>query len=87
MTGNGHSNFRFLQAEWPELYGEAVRAERALASDPRASCFYGRRALELAVSWLFRADRSLKTPYKSDLSAFLFEPGFRVLVGPALHAA
>ena len=86
MTGNGHSNFRFLQAEWPELYGEAVRAERALASDPRASCFYGRRALELAVSWLFRADRSLKTPYKSDLSAFLFEPGFRVLVGPALHA-
>lgn len=25
-------------------------------------------------------------PYKADLSAFLFEPSFKVLVGPALHA-
>ncbi|RYG11286.1 MAG: hypothetical protein EON92_10900 [Burkholderiales bacterium] len=25
-------------------------------------------------------------PYKPDLSAFLFEPTFKVLAGPALHA-
>lgn len=25
-------------------------------------------------------------PYKPDLSAFFFEPSFKVLVGPALHA-
>jgi type I restriction enzyme, R subunit len=80
------SNFSFLAAEWPQLYSEALRAERAVNTDPRAACFYARRTLELAVVWLFRADASLKQPYKADLSAFLFEPSFKALVGPALHA-
>jgi type I restriction enzyme, R subunit len=82
----GPSNFAFLQIDWPEIYAETRRAESALAGDPRATCFYARRSLELVVAWLFRADRSLKMPYKPDLSAFLFEPSFKVLVGPALHA-
>ncbi|MGH6626965.1 MAG: DEAD/DEAH box helicase family protein [Burkholderiaceae bacterium] len=80
------SNFAFLQAEWPELHGEALRAERAMATDLRAACFYARRTLELAVAWLFRADPALKMPYKADLSAYLFEPSFKLLVGPPLHA-
>jgi len=80
------SNFSFLQAGWPELFAEASRAEKVLATDPRTSCFYARRTLELAVAWLFRADPALKMPYKADLSAFLFEPSFKVLAGPALHA-
>jgi type I restriction enzyme, R subunit len=85
MTGPA-SNFSFLAAEWPELHAEAARAERVAQADPRAACFYARRTLELAVAWLFRVDASLKQPYKSDLSAFLFEPSFKMLVGPALHA-
>ncbi len=40
--------------------------------------------------WLFQAEGGragrLQMPYKPDLSAFLFEPSFKVLVGPALHA-
>ncbi|HEX8082126.1 MAG TPA: DEAD/DEAH box helicase family protein [Jatrophihabitans sp.] len=75
------SNFAFLRAEWPELFGEAVRAERNGYSDPRAACFYARRALELTVSWLYEADRTLQQPYRDDLSARLFEPTFRTLVG------
>ena len=75
------SNFAFLRAEWPELLGEAARAERNGVADPRASCFYARRALELAVTWLYEADRSLQQPYRDDLSARLFEPTFRALVG------
>ena len=50
------SNFAFLRAEWPELLGEAARAERNGVADPRACCFYARRALELAVTWLYEAD-------------------------------
>ncbi len=84
------SNFSFLQVEWPALYIEATKAELAALSDPRTACFYARRTLELAVVWLFQAEggRSgrLQMPYKPDLSAFLFEPSFKVLVGPALHA-
>ncbi len=80
------SNFSFLAAEWPQLHAEAERAERAAQGDPRTACFYARRTLELAVAWIFRVDASLKPPYKADLSAFLFEPTFKTLVGPALHA-
>ncbi len=84
------SNFAFLQAEWPALYTEATKAEHAALTDPRTACFYARRTLELAVVWLFQAEGGrggrLQMPYKPDLSAFLFEPSFKVLVGPALHA-
>ena len=60
------SNFDFLRAEWPELFGEA---ERDAFADPRISCFYARRTLELAVAWLYDADVTLRAPYKDDLSA------------------
>lgn len=80
------SNFAFLRAEWPGLHAEALKAEANVLADPRTSCFYARRTLELLVAWLFQADRSLKLPYKSDLSAFLFEPTFKTLTGPMLHA-
>ena len=84
------SNFSFLQTDWPELLAEARRAEAAALSDPRTACFYARRTLELAVAWLFKAEAgqngSLRMPYKPDLSAFLFEPSFQQLVGPAVHA-
>jgi type I restriction enzyme R subunit len=83
------SNFSFLQTEWPELYAEASRAEHAALADPRTACFYARRTLELAVAWLFRAEGGrggvLRMPYKTDLSAFLFEPSFQQLVGSAVH--
>ncbi len=84
------TNFSFLQTEWPALFAEITKAEQAALTDPRTACFYARRTLELAVVWLFQAEggRSgrLQMPYKPDLSAFLFEPSFKVLVGPALHA-
>jgi type I restriction enzyme R subunit len=85
-----NSNFSFLQTEWPALFAEASKAEVATLTDPRTACFYARRTLELAVAWLFQAEGGqrgkLQMPYKSDLSAFLFEPSFKLLVGPALHA-
>ena len=75
------TNFVFLRAEWPDLFSEVARAERNGVIDPRASCFYARRCLELAVTWLYDADRTLQQPYRDDLSARLFEPTFRRLVG------
>ncbi|MFY7939929.1 MAG: DEAD/DEAH box helicase family protein, partial [Burkholderiaceae bacterium] len=84
------SNFSFLQTEWPALFSESQRAEQSALTDPRTACFYARRTLELALVWLFQAEGGrggkLQMPYKSDLSAFLFEPSFKVLTGPALHA-
>ena len=78
------SNFAFLQAEWPLLYEPALRAEAAVHADARAACFYARRALELAVAWLYKHDRSLRRPYQDNLNALLHEPTFGHVVGEAV---
>jgi hypothetical protein len=41
------SQFAFLTAEWPLVAEAAVKAAATIHSDPRAACFYARRALEL----------------------------------------
>jgi type I restriction enzyme R subunit len=79
------SNFGFLRAQWPDLHDAAARAERIAVADPRASCFYARRCLEIAVAWLFRADGMLRSPYRDDLAAKLSEPTLVNLVGPAIR--
>jgi type I restriction enzyme R subunit len=71
------SNFEFLRAAWPEIADEAINAEQSVAGDPRTGCFYARRALELAINWMYDADTSLQRPYRDDLSAMLFEPSFQ----------
>jgi type I restriction enzyme, R subunit len=78
-------HFQFLKAEWSKVYESAAKAETLAYPDPRAACFYCRRALEIAVNWLYECDRTLTQPYKTDLSAYLFEPSFKTLVGTALH--
>src|SRR5882724_5560375 len=78
------SNFAFLQAEWPEVYGAAAKAEAAVYPDPRTACFYARRALELAVSWAYKSDASLHLPYQDNLSALIHDPSFKAVAGEAV---
>jgi type I restriction enzyme R subunit len=78
------SNFAFLQAEWGLVFEAASKAEQHAHADARSSCFYARRALELAVSWLYTHDKALKLPYQDNLSALIHEPSFRALVGDPL---
>ena len=78
------SNFDFVSAGWPEIADEARRAEHYGLGDPRSSLFHARLALEFAVHWLYRADATLRAPYKDDLVALLYEPSFKQLVGPSI---
>ena len=78
------SNFAFLKAEWPELHDAATKAEGLVYPDARVACFYTRRALKLAVAWLYQHDRTLILPYQDHLSALIHEPSFRQAVGPAV---
>ncbi|HEY0798348.1 MAG TPA: DEAD/DEAH box helicase family protein, partial [Candidatus Baltobacteraceae bacterium] len=75
------SQFAFLAADFPEVVAHAVTAERAARSDPRAACLYARLALEVAVSWIFANDRTLRTPFEATLAARIHEPTFRTAVG------
>ena len=79
------SNFAFLQqAEWTALHDAATQAEGMANTDARASCFYARRTLELAIAWLYKHDKAFRLPYQDNLSALIHEPSFRQTVGDAL---
>ncbi|MBS1720436.1 MAG: DEAD/DEAH box helicase family protein [Armatimonadetes bacterium] len=78
------SQFAFLQSEFPEVHDAAHRAEALANSDPRAACFYARRALELAVTWAYEHDATLQLPYREDLSALIHESSFQNAVGQAV---
>ncbi|WP_419994516.1 DEAD/DEAH box helicase family protein [Streptomyces boninensis] len=80
------SNFGFLEAEWPQLHSEAMQTEKNAVADPRASCFYARRTLELALRWLYTADGALQRPYAKNLAAMISEPSMVNLVGPTIRA-
>jgi type I restriction enzyme R subunit len=80
------TNFGFLQAEWPEVFESATKAESLANPDARAACFYARRALELAVAWLYKHDGNLRLPYQDNLSALIYEPTFKITVGAAVQA-
>ena len=80
------SNFDFVRDGWPDLADTAARAEELVHPDPRSSCFYARRALELAVAWIYKHDPALKLPYQDNLSALVHDPTFKTTVGPALFA-
>ena len=72
-------NFSFLM-EKPEyaLFAPAcVEAEKIYATAP-ALCAVGcRKALELAVKWVYAADTSIEMPYRNHLQSLLHEPSFR----------
>jgi type I restriction enzyme, R subunit len=78
------SQFVFLQAEFPDVFEHAARAETLAHADPRGAAFYCRLALETAVGWLYRHDGTLKNPYDPTLAALLAEPSFQTLVGRTL---
>jgi len=78
------TNFAFLEAEWPSLYEAAEKASNAVYPDPRTACFYARRALELAVQWMYKHDYSLLLPYQENLSALIHEPTFKKVAGEAI---
>lgn len=76
------SNFDFLKMKKEyELFAPAcVEAEKIYASAP-AMCAVGcRKALELAVKWIYSADKTMKMPYKDNLQSLIHEPSFRFAV-------
>lgn len=74
-------NFDFLKQEdgYYDLFADAaIEAERVFASS-NAMCAIGcRKALELAVRWVYAADNTMREPYRDNLQALLHEPSFKL---------
>lgn len=75
-------NFSFLsqRTEYALFAPACVEAEKIYVSAP-AMCAVGcRKALELAVKWVYSADKTMKMPYKDNLQSLIHEPSFRFAV-------
>ena len=73
------TNFGFLAeiTEYTMFSAAAIEAEKVWASSP-AMCAVGcRKALELAVKWVYSADKAIDMPYKDNLQSLIHEPSFR----------
>ena len=76
------SNFSYLSTrpEYSLFASAAIEAEKVFSTSP-AMCAVGcRKALELAVKWVYAADKTITMPYKDNLQSLLHEPSFRFAV-------
>ena len=76
------ANFDFLkdQPEYALFANACIEAERVLATSPAMSAVGSRKALELAVKWVYSADTTIFMPYKDNLQALIHEPSFKFAV-------
>ena len=73
------TNFEFLSSipDYTLFSAAAVEAEKVYSTSP-AMCAVGcRKALELAVKWVYSADNTISMPYKDNLQSLIHEPSFR----------
>lgn len=76
------SNFEFLkeQDEYKLFSAASIEAERVLAASPAMAAVGCRKALELAVKWVYSADNTITMPYKNNLQSLIHEPSFKFAV-------
>lgn len=73
------ANFEFLQdqTEYALFASACLEAERVLMTSSAMAAVGCRRALELAVKWVYSADNTIEMPYKDNLQSLIHEPSFR----------
>lgn len=79
------ANFSFLlnQYAYRSFAPACLEAEKVFRTSPVLCAIGCRKALELAVKWVYAADKSLTLPYKDNLSALIYEDCFRQAVDEA----
>jgi len=73
------TNFEFLSSipEYALFSNATIEAEKVYSTSP-AMCAVGcRKALELAVKWVYSADRTITMPYKDNLQSLIHESSFK----------
>ena len=80
------TNFDFLKLkkEFDSFAASSIEAEKSLAISPATCAILSRRALELAVKWVYSFDDDLTIPYQDNISTLIHEPTFRQIIEPRL---
>ena len=80
------TNFDYLleKKAYASFAAQAVEAEKSIAISPATCAILSRRALELAVRFVFSYDADLTLPYRDNVSSLIHEPTFRGIIEPGL---
>lgn len=80
------TNFDYLKQNelYKEFSGQAIEAEKSLLVSASTCAILARRALELAVRWMFSYDNELQLPYRDNISSLIHEQSFKDIIEPRL---
>ena len=74
----------FGKKEYESFARQVVEAEKSISISPSTCAILSRRALELAVRFVFSYDAELTLPYRDNVSSLIHEPTFRKIIEPRL---
>ena len=80
------TNFDYLlhKPEYADFAIQAVEAEKSIMISPATCAILSRRALELAVRFVFSHDAELELPYRDNVSSLIHESTFQDIIEPRL---
>ena len=80
------TNFDFLKEnnQYSSFTDQAIEAEKSLLVSSATCAILSRRALELAVRWVYSYDNALILPYQDNISSLIHEYSFRNILEPSL---
>lgn len=80
------TNFDFLKEneQYSSFAEQAIEAEKSLLVSSATCSILSRRALELAVRWVYSFDNALILPYQDNISSLIHEYSFRNILEPSL---
>lgn len=80
------TNFDFLKKnkDFNSFSEQAIEAEKSLLVSSATAAILSRRALELAVRWVYSYDNALLVPYQDNLSSLIHERTFKSVIEPSL---
>lgn len=82
----GNFDFLFKNKEYGSFGKACMEAENMIAVSTVATAFMARRALELAVHWVYSHDSYLQAPYRATLSSLVWDDDFKDILEPELHS-
>ena len=76
------SNFEFLKAKknFESFSSACIEAEKSILVSPATTAILSRRALELAVKWVYSFDTDLVLPYQDNISSLIHNNSFIELI-------
>jgi type I restriction enzyme R subunit len=80
------SNFEYLKSkkEFAAFADACIEAEQSIAASTSLCALGCRKSAELAVKWLYSADKNLTQPFNDNFSALIYNPAFIDTVDDAI---